>query len=257
MGAVPASKRHPAAFRTAERLVGPHPLARPLQAWLLHALALLGDTDRAEQALADLGDHNRDRGEARIATAVVRLAEHDPDAAATVLAPVLDGTARLGWRSWLVEAFLLEAIARDALGDQAAAGRALERALDLAEPDAALLWFLMHPAPGLLKRQAGPRTAHAALIAQILDLLSGNRNAPSSARPQPPFEPLSRSEIRVLRYLPTHLSAAEIARELHVSTSTVKTHMRNLYPKLGAHTRAEAVSCARATGLLAPSAPQR
>ena len=59
-------------------------------------------------------------------------------------------------RAWLAQAFLLEAIARDALGDPAAAGRALERALDLAEPDGALLWFLLHPAPGLLR---APRPA--------------------------------------------------------------------------------------------------
>ena len=56
----------------------------------------------------------------------------------------------------------------------------------------------------------------------------------------------------MLRYLPTHLSASDIATELSVSTSTVKTHMRNLYAKLGAHTRAEAVGSARTLGLLAP-----
>ena len=153
-----------------------------------------------------------------------------------------------------MQAFLLEAIARDALGDPAAAGRALERALDLAEPDGMLLWFLLHPAPGLLERHARQRTAHAALIAQILDLLAGQRPAPPPAGSQPPLEPLSDSEIRVLRYLPTHLSAPEIASELSVSTSTVKTHMRNLYAKLGGHSRAEAVERARALGLLAPSA---
>jgi hypothetical protein len=55
----------------------------------------------------------------------------------------------------------------------AAAGRALERALDLAEPDGRLLWFMLYPAPDLLERRARQRTAHAALIAQILDLLAG------------------------------------------------------------------------------------
>jgi hypothetical protein len=54
------------------------------------------------------------------------------------------------------------------------------------------------------------------------------------------------------RRLPTHLPAPGIATELSVSASTVKTHVRNLYAKLGAHTRAEAVESARALSLLAP-----
>jgi len=249
-----------AAFRNAERLAGqlaaPHPLAKPVRPWKLHALARLGDVDGAEQILSGLGERDRDRGEMRVAAAVLRLAQRDPHAAAAVLAPVLASSARVGWRTWLLEALLLEAIARDALGDPAAAGRALERALDIAEPDGTLLMFLLHPAPGLLERQARQRTAHPALLAQILDLLAGNRPAPPGG-PRPPLEPLSKSELRVLRYLPTHLSAPEIARELSVSTSTVKTHLRNLYAKLGAHSRAEAVGSARALSLLAPPAPQR
>ena len=145
-------------------------------------------------------------------------------------------------RTWLVQAFLLEAIARDALGDPAAAGRALERALDLAEPDGALLWFLLHPAPGLLERHA--RHAHRARRPDRRDPQPAGRDASPRRRPaepRPPLEPLSDSEIRVLRYLPTNLSAPEIASELYVSTNTVRTHMRHLYAKLGAHRRAEAV----------------
>jgi LuxR family maltose regulon positive regulatory protein len=246
-----------AAFRAAEQLAGPNPLGRPLRAWLMLTLVRLGDTERAEQALAALNEHDRDRREMRVAAAALRLAQHDPAAATAVLAPVLDGSILGGWSSWLAEAFLLEAIARDALGDAVAAGHALERALDLAEPDGALLWFLLHPAPGLLERQSRQRTAHTALIAQILDLMAGNKPAPPPAGPRPPLDPLSKSEIRVLRYLPTYLSAPEIAGQLSVSTSTVKTHMRNLYAKLSAHSRAEAVESARALGLLAPTAHQR
>jgi LuxR family maltose regulon positive regulatory protein len=247
-----------AAFRAVERLAGhlgtPHLLVPSARAYLLHALVHLGETERAGQVLAGLGEHDRNGGEMRVAAAALCLAMDDPAAAAAALAPVLDGSAPVRWPTWLVHAYMREAIARDALGDPAAAGRALERVLDLTEPDGGLLTFLLHPAPGLLERQVRQRTAHAALIAEILDLLASRTPATRAAGPQPPLEPLSDSETRVLRYLPTHLSAPEIAGELSVSTSTVKTHLRNLYAKLGVHSRAEAVESARALGLLAPSA---
>jgi len=245
-----------AAFQAAERLGGrltaPHRLLTPARASLLHVLVRLGDVERAEHTLAALGERDLDHGEMRIAAAVLRLAQDDPRAATAAVAPVLDGSAPVVWSAWLVEAFLLEAIARDALGDPGAAGRALERALDLAEPDGVLLWFSLHPVPGLLQRHARLRTAHPALIADILSLLAGQAPAPS-AGPPPPLEPLSDSEIRVLRYLPTNLSAPQIASELHVSHNTVRTHMRHLYAKLGTHRRFEAVERGRALGLLAPS----
>jgi LuxR family transcriptional regulator, maltose regulon positive regulatory protein len=250
-----------AAFRAAERLAGrlaaPPLLVPSARALVLYALVRLGEAERAEQVLAGLSDQDREHGEVRIATAALWLARDDPDAATAALGPVVDGSAPQIRRTWLIQAFVLEAIAQAALGDQAAAGHALERALDLAEPDGALLPFLLHPAPGLLEGHARQRTAHAALIAEILDLLAGNRPAPPPAGPQLPLEPLSKSEIRVLRYLPTHLSAPEIASELSVSSTTVKTHLRNLYAKLGAHSRAGAVESARALGLLAPSPRSR
>jgi LuxR family transcriptional regulator, maltose regulon positive regulatory protein len=212
-----------------------------------------GETERAGQLLAGLGDQDRDLGQVRTGLAALRLAQDNPHAAIAVLAPVLDGSAPVPWPVWLVQPFLLEAIARDALGDEGAAASALERALDLAEPDGVLTVFLLYPVPGLLQRQARQRTAHAALIADILSLLAGRRSAPLAAGPRPPLEPLSESELRVLRYLPTNLSGPEIAGQLYVSHNTVRTHITHLYAKLGAHTRAEAVARARALGLLAPS----
>ena len=199
---------------------------------------------------------DRERGETRTALAALPLAQHDPHAATAALAPVLDGSAPLVRRTWLVGAFLLEAIARDALGEPAAAERALECAPDLAEPEDLQLFFLLQPAPGLLGRHARYRTAHPSLIAEILDLLAGEKPAPPT-RPHPPLKPLSESEIRVLRYLPTNLSTPEIANELHVSRNTIRTHMSHLYAKLDTHSRTEAVERARALGLLAPLARRR
>lgn len=240
-----------AAFEAGEPLGGAHPLVRPMRAWRAIALVRLGELDRAEQLIADVAEASRIRAEMRIAAALLCLARDDPHGATVALAPVLGGSVPAGWRSWLTHAFLLEASARHELGDPAASGRALEQALDLAEADHALLWFLLHPMPGLLASHARGGTGHGQLTGEILDLLTISRRTAGPGRPR---EPLSKSELRVLRYLHTHLSAPEIAAELHVSTSTVKTHMRNLYAKLGVHSRTQAVAAARSLGLLAPSA---
>jgi LuxR family maltose regulon positive regulatory protein len=244
-----------AAGQLAEILVTPHTLAPSMRAHMLQTLVLLGETRQVERSVADLDAHERESGEMRNVIALLRLAEHDPRGATAVLAPILDGSVRTH-PVWVVAAALLEAIARDALGDPDAAGRAVEHALDLAEPDLVFFPFLVHPAPGLLERHARDCGKHAALVAEILSLLPGGPGAPS-ARPTMPSsrlaEPLSRGELRVLRYLPTNLSAPEIARELSVSVHTVRTHIRHVCAKLGAHGRTEAVARARALGLLAPS----
>ena len=64
----------------------------------------------------------------------------------------------------------------------------------------------------------------------------GSRGCPTrETHPWVLIPPLSRSEMRVLRYLPTNLSAPEIARELSVSVTTVRTHISHLFVKLHAH----------------------
>jgi LuxR family maltose regulon positive regulatory protein len=254
------SGRHDAALRAFQRaerlarsLVTPHTLSRRLRSHLLQTLTRRGETGRVEQALANMDRPERERGEMRIAEASLRLAQDNPSAATAVLAPVIDGSAPLqNAHLWDVQAFLLQAIACDALGDAGAARRALERALDRAAPESLLFPFLYDPAPELLDRHRRHGTAHAGLIAEILNVLAGSEPGSHPSGPQRLREPLSHAEARVLRYLPTKLSVPEIADELYLSVNTVKTHMRHLYDKLGAHRRHEAVEQARALGLLAP-----
>ena len=168
-----------------------------MRSHLLQTLVRMGETARVEHALADMDAPERERAEIRIAEASLRLAQDDPKAATAVLAPVIDGSAPLtNAHLWDVQAFLLQAIACDALGDAGAARRALERALDHAEPERLLFPFLYDPAPELLDRHRRGGTAHAPLIAEILNVLAGREPgspagraaagcASRSARPRP------------------------------------------------------------------------
>jgi LuxR family maltose regulon positive regulatory protein len=248
-----------AALGAGERLAHMLAAARPLSVQTKSVIMLtrlkLGETQRVEQALAELTEEEKQigGGQLRLPLAALHLARGNPQAASVALAPLLDGTARVFHNNWLIVALLLEAIARNALGDPASGARALERALDLAEPDGILTPYLLYPAPDLLERHRGRRTAHAALISAILDRLTQTAARPKYMQHTQLREPLSETETRVLRYLPTNLSAPEIAEELHVSVHTVKTHLKHVYAKLSVHERSDAIKVARQLGLLAPS----
>jgi LuxR family transcriptional regulator, maltose regulon positive regulatory protein len=252
------------AIRAVEALAGQLRTPYADDAWMradfLQILVRVGQTDRVEAALAQMSEEQLDTAVMRSAIAALRMAGDDPRAAIVALAPVIAGSVPAWHPMSLVRSFLLEAIARDALGDSGDAGRAIELALDLAEPDGMRLPFLFYPAPGLLERHARERTAHVAFISQILGLLAGaaspgtGQSAQLSGAPPSLREPLSPAEIRVLRYLPTSLTVTEIAEQLYLSVNTIRTHLRHVYDKLDAHRRHEAVDRARALGLLAPSA---
>jgi LuxR family maltose regulon positive regulatory protein len=97
------------------------------------------------------------------------------------------------------------------------------------------------------------RSSRESVVAEILRLLNVPGPTTSTNEWQAPFEPLTDSERRVLRYLPTRLTGPEIAGELYVSVNTVKTHLRRIYSKLGVHRRSDAIERAHALGLLIPS----
>jgi LuxR family transcriptional regulator, maltose regulon positive regulatory protein len=111
---------------------------------------------------------------------------------------------------------------------------------------------MMGPSLGLLDHHARHYEIDAALISRTAGMLAGaDRPAPVPAQPTYHREVPTHGEIRVLCYLPTNLSAREIAGELYLSVNTVKTHQRHLYQKLGVRSRTQAVERARALGLLA------
>ena len=240
-------------FRAAEylgsQLADSHALANQVTSWVLATQARLGRPGEARAALAVLADERVGSGEIRNARAVIALAEGDPAGALDAVRGVLDGTAPVIGYVTVVEAQLLAGLAHHELGDLRARNQAVERALALAESDRLVLPFAMTGSRELLEALPRHETAHAALLADILDVLHGS--SPAADQPPPPdAEELSPGELRVLRFLPTNLSRPEIAGQLSVSPNTVSTHIRSIYAKLGVRDRSAAVQRARDLRLL-------
>jgi LuxR family maltose regulon positive regulatory protein len=231
-------------------MVGEHGLTTRVNAWTIATQARLGMAGQARTALAALDGRQASTGEIRNAAAVILLAEQDPAAAHRELSLVLDGDVPVLSYLTRLEAHLLDALACRDLGDERAAQEAAEHALNLAEPDRLILPFAMTGAWQLLEALPRHGTSHAALVTDILDAIRSGARAGLSRPAMMPVEELSRSELRVLRYLPTNLTRREIAGELSVSLNTVDTHIRRIYAKLGAADRTAAVERGRELRLL-------
>ncbi|MDV9172786.1 response regulator transcription factor [Streptomyces sp. W16] len=88
---------------------------------------------------------------------------------------------------------------------------------------------------------------------RLLERLSDPEPQPSSGPTEPP-DGLTAREAEVLVLIAEGLTNQEIARKLHVSTATVKTHINNLFGKTGLKDRAQAVRYAYGKGLVRPPA---
>jgi LuxR family maltose regulon positive regulatory protein len=240
------------AERLRSQLEGSHAWDSQMTGWLLATQARAGLPEQARALLAGVDAERASSGEIHNARAVICLAEGDPAAALAAVADVLSGTAPVVGYVTALEANLLAGLAHRELGDERAASKAAERALGLAESDRMVLPFAMTGSAGLLEALPRHETAHAALLADILDVLHGSSPA-ANERPSglPQTEELTVGELRVLSYLPTNLSRPEIAGELSVSPNTVSAHIRSIYAKLQVRDRSSAVRRARELRLLA------
>jgi LuxR family maltose regulon positive regulatory protein len=160
----------------------------------------------------------------------------------------------LGWLRLRV--LLLRALLVDAVGDRAAAREWLAAAVAAAEPEGVIRPFLDEgePMAALLadlraapRDGRGPAGGSPAFLGTLLAAFP--RRAPEPHRAAL-VEPLTERELEVLRLLAAGRSNAELAAELFVEQSTVKTHLIHLYRKLGAHSRTQAAARARDLGLL-------
>jgi LuxR family maltose regulon positive regulatory protein len=248
-----------AAARTQSLLTGAHALAPKITGWLATTQARLGMPVEARATLAGFTAEPGRAGAIANARAWMCLLDGNPSMAVEALRDVRDATPPVEPFT-LIEAHLLAGTAHLRLGDRDAAAAATEAALATAEPDRLIFPFAMTQAAELLGMLRYHETAHRALLADIVDQLRSTSPPSTDREPLPHSDGLTPSELRVLRYLPTNLTRAEIADELHVSIHTVNTHIRNLYTKLGAGDRSAAVQRARQLRLLSnrlsPTSPK-
>ncbi|MCI3927686.1 LuxR C-terminal-related transcriptional regulator [Paenibacillus sp. TRM 82003] len=166
-----------------------------------------------------------------------------------------------GWENERLRVMTLEAVALYACGEATEARRRLRDALSMAEPNGFVRLFLDEGAPmaRLLAETAGAaRHSRSDYVRALLAAAAEGADVPSPP-PDPPqaascaeslIEPLSPREMDILRLIAEGRSNEEIARLLHLALSTVKGHNRNIFGKLQAERRTEAVARARELGLL-------
>jgi LuxR family maltose regulon positive regulatory protein len=188
---------------------------------------------------------------ARILIAQGRLEE------STTLLHHLGVAAEAGGRtSRVIEILILQALALQAVGDEDQALVTLEKALSLSETEGFIRIFVDEgpPMAGLLYEALKRGIAHN-YTNRLLSAFPVTEPEPAGPpKAQVPtselVEPLSEREIEVLQLIAEGLTNQEVASRLYLAPSTVKVHTRNIYGKLGAHHRADAVAKARAFGIL-------
>jgi LuxR family maltose regulon positive regulatory protein len=236
-------------------------ITNPMAAWQARIWLAQDNLDAASQWVGERG-LDADEGPtllhemeymvlARILIAQGRLAE-----TARLLQRLLETAETGGHTSRVIEILMLQALAFQAGGDTTRAMNALERALTLAEPGGFIRIFVDEGPPmarllyEALSREIAPdyvrRLLSAFPVAEPEQADPSKKEAPKSEL----VEPLSERELEVLQLIAEGLTNPEIAARLFLALNTVKAHTRNIYGKLGVHSRTQAVAGARALGIL-------
>lgn len=172
----------------------------------------------------------------------------------------LDALQQKGWNLLWIKLLPIYALSLQALGREAEAQEALERCLAAAEPEGFVRMFVEGGAPmASLLKNVRSRGARVEYITKLLAAFNLPEEEPKpgraglatirSALPNL-VEPLSERELDVLRNLNSHLSVPEIASEMMIAPTTLRTHIHNIYLKLDVHGRLEALQKARDLGLI-------
>ena len=213
---------------------------------LLHArLSLrLHRANRVRESIEDVRRLLGECAELHLLEAMLAAASGHHRRALELVRGVTSGQVEVVVPMSMVDAWAQEAALQAELGDSFAATAAARSALDLAVELGALRPLLDSGGDqliGLLQRERGRWGNHEPLVEQLIRVA----RQPDAAAPV-----LTDRELEVLVELPTLRTVDEIAHSMYVSVNTVKTHLRNVYRKLGVTSRRAAVEAARMRGLL-------
>jgi len=252
-----------------------YPNVRPIAALVTRVWLAQGRLDDAlgwvqEQGLSAQDDLSYLREFEHITLTRVLLAQYKRDRADRTLLEAMGVLERLlqaaeeGERTGsVIEILVLQSLAHQALGDISAALLPLERALTLAEPEGYVRIFVDEgmPLAELLRRMKAEggtlrvkEYIHKLLAAfetsKEIHPFGSAQDKPSSFILHPLVELLSQRELDVLRLFKTELSGPEIADELVIGLSTLRTHTKSIYSKLNVKSRRAAVNRAEEQGLI-------
>lgn len=188
----------------------------------------------------------------QLAWARVLLAQQRPEAAAVLVQHVLDSVRREQPQASILSIEVLHALALAVSGAGVQALSLLAEVLPSASAQGYIRTFVDEGAPmaALLRHivRSGDAPGAGALLAAFPPAFQ-QAAQPRSASFQP-VEPLSAREVEVIRLLAVGFSNQQIADELVVALSTVRTHTKHIYRKLGVQGRVRAVARATALHLL-------
>ncbi|MBV7331159.1 LuxR C-terminal-related transcriptional regulator [Chloroflexi bacterium TSY] len=190
-----------------------------------------------------------------LAVARILIAQARSDDALTILAQLFY-SAKAGDRMGRVlEVKLLQALAYQTKGDLPQALNCLTQALAQAEPEGYIRLFVDEGEPmATLLRQATSQGIATAYVERLLSAFLRLQKEAQANIQKPEIhallDPLTSSELKTLKYLATDLPVPQIAEEMVVTVSTVRTYTKHIYSKLNVHSRIEATHRAKELGLL-------
>jgi LuxR family maltose regulon positive regulatory protein len=261
------------ALRQADQLIRAHAVmptvasnlaAHWSQLWLAQDNLAAAERWMRDCGLSPTDEINYLREVEYLSLAGVLRAQHRLDTATGLLARLLQAAESSGRLGRAIEVLALQALVLQMQGDTAQALAVLERALSLAEPEGYVRTFVDMGEPMRLllsefrlwfgdQRRQVSALDPARLITYtdaLLEAFPESESRPGTGRIENLVDPLSKRETEVLRLVAAGLTNQEIADELVVALSTVKSHTNSIYDKLGVKNRTQAIAQARALNLL-------